>query len=207
MSKPIVSMRGKKKPLAGKEIKRLIVGVSGASGAIYAQRFLQKVREHNEVEIHLIVTKQARAIIAHELGPKADLSRLADYNYEPEDFMACICSGSFSTHGMIIIPCSMKTLGGLASGYTDNLLLRAGDVTLKEKRRLLIVPREAPLGPVHLENMVKLSGWGTQIMPACPGFYHLPNNLVDLVDQFVFRVMDVFGLESPIKRWGDGLSE
>jgi flavin prenyltransferase len=200
-------MRGKKKPLGGRGAKRLIVGVSGASGAIYAQRFLQKVRDQNEVEIHLIVTRQARAIIAHELGTKADLSRLADYNYEPDDFMAPICSGSFSTHGMIIIPCSMKTLAGLASGYTDNLLLRAADVTLKEKRRLLVVPREAPFGPVHLENMVRLSGWGAQIMPASPGFYHLPKNLDDLVDQFVFRVMDVFGLKSPIKRWGDRLPE
>jgi len=207
MAKPIVSMPMKKKSTAGPETKRLIVGVSGASGVIYAQRFLQMVRADNEVEIHLVVTKQARAIIAHELGTKADLSRLADYNYEPDDFMASICSGSFSTHGMIIIPCSMKTLAGLASGYTDNLLLRAADVTLKEKRRLLIVPREAPLGPVHLENMAKLSGWGAQIMPACPGFYHLPKSLDDLVDQFVFRIMDVFGLESPIKRWGDRLPE
>ncbi len=207
MAKSIVSMRGKKKPLPEQGAKRLIVGVSGASGAIYAQSFLRMVRADNDVEIHLVVTKQARAIIAHELGTKADLSRLADYNYEPDDFMASICSGSFSTHGMIIIPCSMKTLAGLASGYTDNLLLRAADVTLKEKRRLLIVPREAPLGPVHLENMAKLSGWGAQIMPACPGFYHLPKSLDDLVDQFVFRIMDVFGLESPIKRWGDRLPE
>ncbi|HWU40800.1 MAG TPA: UbiX family flavin prenyltransferase, partial [Candidatus Acidoferrum sp.] len=186
---------------------RLIVGVSGASGAIYAQSFLRMVRADNEVEIHLIVTKPARAIIAHELGTKADISRLADYNYEPDDFMAPVCSGSFSAHGMIIIPCSMKTLAGLASGYTDNLLLRAADVTLKEKRRLLIVPREAPLGPVHLENMAKLSGWGAQIMPACPAFYHLPKSLDDLVGQFVFRIMDVFGLESPVKRWGDRLLE
>ena len=206
MAKPIIGMRGKK-VLAEQGAKRLIVGISGASGVIYAQRFLQKVRAHNEVEVHLIVTAQARAIIAHELGPKADLSRLADRNYEPDDFMASICSGSFSTHGMIIIPCSMKTLAGLASGYTDNLLLRAADVTLKEKRRLLVVPRETPLGPVHLENMAKVSGWGAQIMPACPGFYHLPRSLDDLIDQFVFRVMDVFGLDSPMKRWGDRLSE
>jgi flavin prenyltransferase len=207
MGKLISSIRLKKKSPAGREPKRLIVGVSGASGVIYARRFLQKVRAHNEVEVHLIVTAQARAIIAHELGPKADLSPLADRNYEPDDFMAPICSGSFSTHGMIIIPCSMKTLAGLASGYTDNLLLRAADVTLKEKRRLLIVPRETPLGPVHLENMAKVSGWGVQIMPACPGFYHLPRSLDDLIDQFVFRIMDVFGLESPLQRWGDRLSE
>ena len=207
MGKPIISMKMKKNSLAGHRTKRLIVGVSGASGVIYAQRFLEKVRAHNEVEIHLIVTPQARAIIAHELGPKVGLSRLADRNYEPEDFMAAICSGSFSTEGMIIIPCSMKTLAGLTSGYTDNLLLRAADVTLKEKRRLLIVPRETPLGPVHLENMAKLSSWGVYIMPACPGFYHLPKGLDDLIDQFVFRIMNVFGLECPIKRWGDCLPE
>ena len=207
MGKPVVSMRGKKKSRQGQGGKRLIVGISGASGVIYAQRFLEKVRAHNEVEIHLIVTTQARVIIAHELGPQADLSRLADRSYQPDDFMASICSGSFPTHGMIIIPCSMKTLAGLASGYTDNLLLRAADVTLKEKRRLLIVPRESPLGPVHLENMAKVSRWGVQIMPACPGFYHLPRSLDELIDQFVFRVMGVFGLESPIKIWGDRLPE
>ncbi len=207
MAKQAIGMRGKKKPCPGQGTKRLIVGISGASGVIYAQRFLEKVRAHNEVEIHLIVTTQARAIIAHELGPRADLSRLADRNYQPDDFMAPICSGSFPTHGMIIIPCSMKTLAGLASGYTDNLLLRAADVTLKEKRRLLIVPRESPLGPVHLENMAKLSRWGVQIMPACPGFYHLPGSLDELIDQFVFRVMGVFGLESPSKIWGDRLPE
>jgi polyprenyl P-hydroxybenzoate/phenylacrylic acid decarboxylase-like protein len=207
MGKPVVSMRGKKKSPQGQGTKRLIIGISGASGVIYAQRFLEKVRAHNEVEIHLIVTTQARVVIAHELGPLTDLSRLADWNYQPDDFMASICSGSFPTHGMIIIPCSMKTLAGLASGYTDNLLLRAADVTLKEKRRLLIVPRESPLGPVHLENMAKVSRWGVQIMPACPGFYHLPGSLDELIDQFVFRVMGVFGLESPIKIWGDRLPE
>jgi polyprenyl P-hydroxybenzoate/phenylacrylic acid decarboxylase-like protein len=207
MARPTSSMRMKKKSPAGPEPKRLIVGVSGASGMIYAQRFLQKVRAYNVVEIHLIVTAQARAIIAHELGRSADLSALADRNYDPSDFMAALCSGSFPTEGMIIIPCSMKTLAGLASGYTDNLLLRAADVTLKERRRLLVVPRETPLGPAHLENMAKVSAWGVQIMPACPGFYHLPASLEDLIDQFVFRVMDVFGLDSPVKRWGDSLPE
>jgi 4-hydroxy-3-polyprenylbenzoate decarboxylase len=197
-------MRG----MAGKEKtrgmrKRLIVGVSGASGALYAQRFLAKAAEYNPVEIHLIVTHNARTVISHELGPRVDLSRLAFRTYPPDDLMAPICSGSFRTDGMVIIPCSMKTLAGLASGYADNLLLRAADVTLKEKRPLLVVPREAPLSPIHLENMVKLSNWGARIMPACPGFYHLPKNLDELVDQFVFRVLDVLCLESPIQRWGE----
>jgi flavin prenyltransferase len=186
--------------------KRLIVGISGASGMIYAKRFLEAASQHNILEIHLVITANARAIIVHELGSKANLSRLASRTYAPDDLMAPIASGSFRTDGMIIIPCSMKTLAGLASGYADNLLLRAADVTMKEKRPLLIVPREAPLSSIHLENMVKLSNWGARIMPACPGFYHLPKNLDELVDQFVFRVMDVLGLESPIRRWGKKFS-
>ncbi len=200
-------MPEKDKTTGGKMVKRLIVGVSGASGMIYAKRFLEAASQYNKLEIHLVITANARAIIAHELGPKADLSRLAFQNYKPDNLMAPVASGSFRTDGMIIIPCSMKTLAGLASGYADNLLLRAADVTLKEKRPLLVVPREAPLGPVHLENMVKLSNWGVRIMPACPGFYHLPKNLDELVDQFVFRIMDVIGLKSPVRRWGNHLSD
>ncbi len=200
-------MPEKDKTIGGKTVKRLIVGVSGASGMIYAKRFLEAASQHNKLKIHLVITANARAIIAHELGPKADLSRWAFQNYKPDNLMAPVASGSFRTDGMIIIPCSMKTLAGLASGYADNLLLRAADVTLKEKRPLLIVPREAPLSSIHLENMVKLSDWGARIMPACPGFYHLPKNLDELVDQFVFRVMDVMGLKSPIQRWGNKLSD
>lgn len=199
-------MAEKHRTAEGTTLKRLVVGISGASGMIYAKRFLEAVAEHNKMEIHLIVTANARPIISHELGPKAHLSRLASHTYAPDDFLAPICSGSFLTDGMVIIPCSMKTLAGLASGYVDNLLLRAADVTLKEKRPLLVVPREAPLGPVHLENMVKLSNWGVRIMPACPGFYHRPRSLDELVDQFVFRIMDVMGLKSPIRRWGSHLS-
>ncbi len=183
--------------------ERLVVGVSGASGVIYARRFLQKLAETNEVETHLVVTSNARAIIAHELGPKSDLSCFASRTYAPDDLTAPICSGSFATRGMVILPCSMKTLAGLASGYADNLLLRAADVTMKEKRPLLIVPREAPLSPVHLENMTKLANWGVHIFPACPGFYHLPNSIEDLVDQFVYRLLDILGLETSLKRWGD----
>jgi len=108
---------------------------------------------------------------------------------------------------MIVIPCSMKTLAGLASGFAENLLLRAADVTLKEKRPLILVPRESPLSAVHLENMLKLARLGVHIIPACPAFYHLPRSLNDLVDQFVFRIMDVLGLKSPIKRWGEHSSD
>lgn len=183
--------------------KRLIVGVSGASGMIYALRFLQHVNQWNALEIHLVVTANARTIIAHELGPQTDFSRLAFQTYRPDDLMAPICSGSFPTEGMVIIPCSMKTVAGLASGYADNLLLRAADVTLKEKRPLLIVPRETPFGAIHLENMNRLAHWGVQVVPACPSFYHLPRTLDELVDQFVFRIMDLLGLQSPIQRWGD----
>ena len=197
-------MVGKKK--TQDMVKRLIVGVSGASGAIYAKRFLEKLAAHNSVEVHLVVTHHARTVISCELGSQIDLSRLACRTYTPDDLMAPICSGSFRTDGMVIIPCSMKTLAGLASGYADNILLRAADVTLKEKRSLLIVPRETPLSTIHLENMMKLSRLGAYIMPACPGFYHSPKNVEDLVDQFVFRVMDVLSLRSPIQRWGDSSS-
>lgn len=187
--------------------KRLVMGISGASGMTYAMRFLQSVNQWDPVEIHLVITANAQAIIAHELGPQTDLSRFAFQTYRPDDLMAPICSGSFPTDGMIIIPCSMKTVAGLACGYADNLLLRAADVTLKEKRPLLIVPREAPFGVIHLENLYKLAQWGVQVMPACPSFYHLPRTLDEVVDQFVFRVMDRFGLKSPIRRWGDRPSE
>jgi len=156
---------------------RIIVGVSGASGTVYAQRFLQRIAESGAVETHLVVTQNAKAVMAHELGPQTDLSSLAFQSYAPDDLMAPICSGSFATEGMIILPCSMKTLAGLASGYADNLLLRAADVTLKEKRHLLLVPREIPLSPVHLENLTKLANWGVHIFPACPGFYHHPKSL------------------------------
>jgi len=186
---------------------KLIVAITGASGVIYGKRFLEVLKER-QIETHLIVTDAAEKVAKHELGVgKKDLEKLADHIYNVDDLLAPIVSGSFKTDGMVIIPCSMKTLAGLTSGYTDNLLLRAADVTLKEKRRLLIVPRETPLGPVHLENMAKLSSWGVYIMPACPGFYHLPKSLDDLIDQFVFRIMNVFGLECPIKRWGDCLPE
>ena len=207
MKKPLGSIL---KPGEGKTPEdrrpRIIVGVSGASGTVYAQRFLQRIAESGAVETHLVVTQNAKAVIAHELGPKTDLSSLAFQSYAPDDLMAPICSGSFATEGMIILPCSMKTLAGLASGYADNLLLRAADVTMKEKRHLLIVPRETPLSPVHLENLTKLASWGVHIFPACPGFYHHPKSLDDLIDQFVFRLLDALGLETPLKRWGEPCS-
>lgn len=184
-------------------MKRLIVGISGASGVIYAQRFLQKVAKYNKTELHLIVSANAQAVVDHELGEETDLSQLAFRTYRPDDLMAPICSGSFPVNGMIVIPCSMKTLAGMATGFADNLLLRAADVTMKEKRPLYLVPREMPLSPIHLENMLKLASRGAQIIPACPGFYHLPKDLDELIDQFVFRIMDILGLKSPLKRWGN----
>jgi 4-hydroxy-3-polyprenylbenzoate decarboxylase len=188
-------------------MKPLIVGISGASGVIYAQRFLQHLAGTKKVEVHLIITSHAQTIIRHEIGKKVDFSRLAFRIYRPDDLAAPIASGSFPADGMIVIPCSMKTLAGLASGFAENLLLRAADVTLKEKRPLILVPRESPLSAVHLENMLKLARLGVHIIPACPAFYHLPRSLNDLVDQFVFRIMDVLGLKSPIKRWGEHSSD
>ena len=185
----------------GREMKRLIVGISGASGVIYAQRFLQQIAQRTKIEVHLVITSYARTIIQHEMGKKVDFSGLAFRIYPPDDLAAPIASGSFSADGMIIIPCSMKTLAGLASGFAENLLLRAADVALKEKRPLFLVPRESPLSAIHLENLLKLARLGVHIIPACPAFYCLPRSLDDLVDQFVFRIMDVLGLKSPLKRW------
>jgi len=188
-------------------MKRLIVGISGASGVIYAQRFLQQIAQRTKIEVHLVITSHARMIIQHEIGKKVDFSDLAFRIYPPDDLAAPIASGSFSADGMIIIPCSMKTLAGVASGFAENLLLRAADVALKEKRPLSLVARESPLSAIHLENMVKLARLGVHIIPACPAFYHLPRSLDDLVDQFVFRITDILGLKSPLKRWREPSSD
>ena len=188
-------------------MRRLIVEISGASGVIYGYRFLQRIAEIKETKVHLIVTSNARSIVNHELGKEVHLSRLAFQTYPPDDLAAPLSSGSFRTDGMIIIPCNMKTVAGLACGFAENLLLRSADVTMKGKRPLLLVPREVPLSPIHLENMLKLAKYGVHIFPACPSFYHLPKTLDDLIDQFIFRIMDFLGLESPVKRWGTPFAE
>jgi 4-hydroxy-3-polyprenylbenzoate decarboxylase len=181
---------------------RLIVAVTGASGVIYGKRLLEVLRE-KKVETHLIVSKAAEKVVEHELGvAKKDLERLASYFYSVDDLGSPLMSGSFQTDGMVIIPCTMKTLAGIAHGYSDNLILRAADVTLKERRKLIVVPRETPLSVVHLRNMLAVAELGVVVVPAMPAYYHKPKKIGDLVDFVVGRVLDCLGIEhSLFRRW------
>jgi len=190
------------------EVGRLVVGVTGASGVVYAKRLLEVLKEKN-IETHVIVSKTAERIIKHELEmDRADFDKLGRYCYREDEVDAPLASGSFKIDGMVIIPCSLKTLAGIASGYTDNLILRAADVTLKEKRKLVLVPRETPLSAIHLRNMLKLAIIGVVILPAMPSFYHKPKSIHELVDFIVGKILDVFGIEHDLfRRWGTELYE
>lgn len=181
---------------------QIIVGVSGASGTVYAVRLLEVLRDLN-VKTHLVVTRTAEKMIELETDlTKKELIALATYHYEVDDLTAAISSGSFKTDGMVVVPCSMKTLAGIASGYSSNLLLRAADVTLKERRPLVLVPRETPMNLIHLENMFKAAQAGAVVLPAMPGFYHKPKSIDDLVNHVVGKILDVLNLEHKLyKRW------
>lgn len=174
---------------------RLVVAVTGASGVIYGKRLLEVLHE-KKVETHLIVSKAAEKVIKHELRvDKKSLEKLATHSYDVEDLTAPLMSGSFKTDGMVIVPCSMKTLAGIVHGFADNLVLRAADVALKEKRPLVVVPRETPLSPVHLRNMLAAANMGVFMVPAMPAFYHKPEKIDDLVDFVVGRVLDCLSIE------------
>jgi len=174
---------------------RLVVAVTGASGVIYGKRLLEVLREKN-VETHLIVSRAAEKVVEHELGlSKKDLEKLATHSYDVDDLTAPLMSGSFKTDGMVIVPCSMKTLAGIVHGFADNLILRAADVALKEKRPLVVVPRETPLSLVHLRNMLEAAKIGVLMVPAMPAFYHWPRKIDDLVNFIVGRVLDCLGIE------------
>jgi 4-hydroxy-3-polyprenylbenzoate decarboxylase len=181
---------------------QIIVGVSGASGAIYAIRLLESLKKLG-VKTHLVVTSAGEKMVEIETGlTKDEVIVKATYYYEVDDLTAAISSGSFPTDGMVVIPCSMKTLAGIATGYSSNLLLRAADVTLKERKPLVLVPRETPMSLIHLENMSKAARAGAIVLPAMPGFYHKPKSIDDLVNHVVGKVLDVFHLEHSLyKRW------
>ena len=181
---------------------KLIIGISGASGVIYGVRLLELLNKEN-IETHLVFTPLSENILEQETNfKKQKLIELATYHYKIDDLAAPISSGSFLTQGMIIIPCSMKTLAGIACGYSDNLLLRAADVTLKEKRTLVIVPRETPLRKIHLENMLRLANEGVTILPAMPGFYYNPKTLDDAINHIVGKVLDILGINNNLyQRW------
>jgi 4-hydroxy-3-polyprenylbenzoate decarboxylase len=195
----------KKAAESGKPLKpRLIVGISGASGVIYGVRLLQALKTL-PVETHLIMSKTAEITLAHETDFKVrQVQALADHVHAVTNLAAPPSSGSFRTVGMAIAPCSMRSLGELASGVTTSLLTRAADVALKERRRLVLLTRETPLHSVHLRNMLTLSDMGAVIAPAMPAFYSRPQTLDDVIDHTVARVLDLFGLEGGrLKRWGE----
>jgi 4-hydroxy-3-polyprenylbenzoate decarboxylase len=182
---------------------RLIVAMTGATGAPLGVRLLETLREMPDVETHLILSRWARATIELETTRSADeVAALADVVYSPSDQAAPVSSGSYVVDGMIVVPCSMKTLAGIRIGYADDLIGRAADVCLKERRKLVLVPRETPLNDVHLENMLTLSRMGAVIFPPTPAWYNQPQSLDDAVNHLVGRMLDQFGIHSPkVKRW------
>lgn len=185
---------------------KLIVGMTGATGAPLGVALLQVLRAMSGVETHLVMSKWAKTTIELETSYRAsDVADLADYCYSSADQAATISSGSFRTDGMIIIPCSMKTLAGIRAGYAEGLVGRAADVVLKEGRKLVLVPREMPLNTIHLENMLALSHVGVVMVPPMPAFYNHPQTVDDITQHIVARVLDQFGLEHPHARRWQGL--
>jgi 4-hydroxy-3-polyprenylbenzoate decarboxylase len=191
-----------------KEKKRLVVGISGASGVAYGIRLLEALRELS-LESHLVVTKPGEMTIGYEtdLTPKQVLAK-ADYNYAIADIAAPIASGSFRTEGMIVAPASVRTWSEIATGVTTNLLTRAADVTLKERRSLILMVRESPLHLGHLRSLAQLAEMGAIILPPVPAFYAEPKKISDFVDQMVGRALDLLGYDWPdMKRWGEDLAK
>lgn len=182
-----------------------MVGISGASGIVYGVRLLEALRAL-EVETHLVFTEAARRIALSEVGLSPQgIERLADYCHPNDDLAAPISSGSYPTSGMVVAPCSIKSLSAIAHSYNDSLLARAADVTLKERRKLVLVVRETPLHLGHLRLMVQAAECGAVILPPMPAFYHRPRTIADLVDQTVGKILDQFGLEhSLFRRWQGG---
>jgi polyprenyl P-hydroxybenzoate/phenylacrylic acid decarboxylase-like protein len=184
---------------------RLIIGVSGSSAPHLGVRLLLALRAIDAVETHLVVSHGARQSLKLELGMTvAELEELADVAYPADDLAAAISSGSFRTLGMAVIPCSMRTLAAVATGVTSDLLTRAADVCLKERRRLVLVPRETPLNLIHIRNMETVTLAGGVILPPVPAFYHRPATIDDLLDHIAGKVLDQFGIEhSLFSRWGE----
>ena len=183
-------------------MRRLIVGLTGATGAILGVRLLEVLKDC-EVESHLVISRWAQRTIEHETPyTTKQVCALATVYHNSANMAAEISSGSFITEGMVVIPCSMRTLGSIAHGYGEHLVHRAADVVLKERRRLVLVARESPLSEVHLENMLKLARMGVTIIPPMPAFYNHPKTINDIVDHIVARVLDQFGISAPFaKRW------
>lgn len=189
-----------------------VIGITGASGTVYARRLIEVLTENlPETPLEVVVSDAALRVMREEESIKVSTSRLSAEDligrpaanvtfHSNQDIGASIASGSYRTAGMIVIPCSMKTLSGIANGYSSSLIERAADVVIKESRRLIVVPRETPLSTIHLENMLKLSRLGAIVAAAMPGFYHQPASISDLVDMQVLRVIDQMGLEEPLRQ-------
>jgi len=183
--------------------RRLVIGISGASAPIYGIRTLELLREVSDVETHFVHTRTAERTIALETGRRLDEIRdLADVAYGPEQMEAAISSGSFQTVGMLIAPCSINTLSSIAASFTKDLLTRAADVTLKEKRPLVLMLRESPLHLGHLRRMVEAAEIGATIAPPIPSFYHRPASIDDIINHSIGRTLSLFGIDLPqLKRW------
>ncbi|NUQ89304.1 MAG: UbiX family flavin prenyltransferase [Glycomyces artemisiae] len=187
---------------------RLVVGMTGATGAVFGVRLLEALRATGTVETHLVMSRWARTTLRLETDYEpADVAALADFTWGPAEQAAPISSGSFRTDGMVIAPCSMKTVAAVRTGYTEGLIGRAADVTLKERRRLVLLARESPLSEIHLENLLALSRMGAVVLPPVPAFYNRPETIDDIVDHVVARTLDQFGLDyAKARRW-DGLGD
>ena len=187
-------------------MRRIVVGLSGATGAIYGIRLLQVLQPRSDVETHLVISDPAKETIRLETDwTIPQVEALATKTYAVADLAAAISSGSFKTDGMVVVPCSMKTLSAIANSYNDNLLVRAADVTLKERRRLILVPRETPLHAGHLRIMLLATEMGAILVPPTPAFYNHPTSLDDIVNHTVGRLLDLLGIETQglLKRWGE----
>jgi len=185
---------------------RLIIAITGASGSIYGIRLLEFLKSKKDIETHLIISKTAEGVIPYETEYKNSkaVKKLADYCYQDDDLTAPVSSGSFLTSGMIVIPCSAKTLSAVANSYGENLIARSCDVSLKERRKLILVFRETPLNLSHIDNMRKATSMGGIILPPIPGFYYKPQTIDDLINHIVGKVLDQFGIEHTLfTRWGN----
>jgi 4-hydroxy-3-polyprenylbenzoate decarboxylase len=184
--------------------KRIVIGISGASGVIYGIKMLSLLQE-KDFQTHLIISESGRQNIEIETGHKADdVAAMADHTYDNRDVGAALASGSYLTEGMVVVPCTIKTLSGIANSYTNNLLVRAADVTLKEKRKLVLVVRETPLHVGHLSLMMKAANMGAHILPPIPSFYHQPKTIDDIIHQTIGKIFDYLGIEHNLyRRWGE----
>lgn len=187
--------------------KKITVAISGASGSIYGIKLLEKLRNsNNKPHIDLIISKAARITIRQETDfAISDIEKLADEVHNPDNIGASIASGSYLSDAMVICPCSMKTIAEIAYGFSNSLIGRAADVMLKERRNLIIVPRETPLSAIHLENMLRLAQLGVIIAPAMPAFYHKPNSIADIIDHHIARILDLILSEHQYQHRWDGL--